>query len=42
MLLKTVLTENIKTLKRCENLLKVSNEIKQYVKYTIVKSHELH
>ena len=30
----------IKTLKHCENLLKVSNEIKQYVKFTIVKSHE--
>ena len=30
----------IKTLKHCENLLKVSNEIKQYVEFTIVKSHE--
>ena len=29
---------NIKTLKHCENLLKVSNEVKQYVKNTIVKS----
>ena len=30
----------IKTLKHCEHLLKVSNEIKQYVKFTTVKSHE--
>ena len=30
----------IETLKHCENLLKVSNEIKQYVKFAIVKSHE--
>ena len=29
---------NIKTLKHCENLLRVSNEIKQHVKNTIVKS----
>ena len=29
----------IKTLKHCENLLNVSNEIKQYVKNTIVRSH---
>ena len=29
----------IKTLKHCENLLKVRNEIKQFVKNTIVKSH---
>ena len=29
----------IKTLKHRENLLKVSNEIKQYVKNTIVRSH---
>ena len=29
----------IKTLKYCENLLKVSNEIKQYVKNTIARSH---
>ena len=36
---KTVAVLNIKTLKHCENLLKVSNEIKQYVKNTIVKSH---
>ena len=28
----------IKTLKHCENLLKVSNEIKQYVINAIVKS----
>ena len=28
----------IKTLKHCENLLKLSNEIKQYVKNTIVRS----
>ena len=28
----------IKTLKHCENLLKVSNEIKQYVTNAIVKS----
>ena len=27
----------IKTLKHCENLLKVSNEIKQYVKNKIVR-----
>ena len=31
-------TFNIKTLKHCENLLRVSNEIKQYVKNMIVKS----
>ena len=30
---------NIKTLKHCENLLKVNNEIKQYVKNTTVKSY---
>ena len=30
---------NLKTLKYCENLLTVSSEIKQYVKNTIVKSH---
>ena len=30
---------NIGTLKHCENFLKFSNEIKQYVKYTIIKSH---
>ena len=29
----------IKTLKHCKNLLKVSYEIKQYVKSTIVRSH---
>ena len=29
----------IKTLKHFENLLKVSNEIKQYVKDMIVRSH---
>ena len=34
---KTVSMLKIKTLKHCENLLKVSNEIKQYVKNTIVK-----
>ena len=28
---------NIKTLKHCENLLKTSIELKQYVKYAIVK-----
>ena len=28
-----------KTLKLCENLLKVSNEIKQYVKNTVVRLH---
>ena len=33
---------NNKTLKHCENLLQVSNEIKQYVKITIAKSHEWH
>ena len=31
---------NIRTLKNCENLLKVSNEIKQYVKNKIVNSHQ--
>ena len=31
---------NIKTLKNCENFLKVSNEIKQCIRYTIVRSHE--
>ena len=30
---------NIKILKHCENLLKVNNGIKEYVKSTIVKSH---
>ena len=30
---------NIKTLKHCENLLKVRNETKQCVKNTTVKSH---
>ena len=30
---------NIKTLKECENLIKISSEIKQYVKNTIVKCH---
>ena len=29
----------IKTLKHCENLLKVRNEIKQYVDNTIFRSH---
>ena len=29
----------IKTLKHCENMFKVTNEIKQYVKNTIVRSH---
>ena len=29
----------IKTLKHCENLLKVSNQIKQYVKNTTVRFH---
>ena len=29
----------MKTLKDCESLLEVSNEIKRYVKNTIVKSH---
>ena len=29
----------IKTLKHCENLPKVSNEVKQYVKNTIGRSH---
>ena len=36
---KTVSVVNIKILKHCENLLKVSNEIKQYVKGRFVKSH---
>ena len=36
---KTVSMLKIKILKHCENLLKVSNEIKQYVKNAIVKSH---
>ena len=30
---------NIKTLKHCENLLQVSNEIKLQEKDTIIKSH---
>ena len=30
---------HIKTLKHCENLLKVSNKVKLYVKNTIVKFH---
>ena len=29
----------IKTLKHCENLLKVSNEVKQYKKNTIARSY---
>ena len=29
----------IRFLKHCENLVKVSNEIKQYVKNAIVRSH---
>ena len=37
--LKNGFNVKIKTLKHCENLLKVSNEIKQYVKNTIVRSH---
>ena len=36
---KTVSIVNIGTLKHCENLLTVNNEIKQYVNNTIVKSH---
>ena len=36
---KTVSMEDITTLRHCENLLKVSNEMKQYVKNTIIKSH---
>ena len=36
---KTVSMLKIEILKHCENLLKVSNEIKQYVKNTIVESH---
>ena len=36
---KTVSMLKIKTLKQCENLLKVSNEIKQYKKNTIARSH---
>ena len=39
MLVKIVTLLNIKTLKHCENLLNVSNEIKQHAKNTIVKSH---
>ena len=34
---KKVLMVNIKNLKHCKNLLKISNEIKQYVKNMIVK-----
>ena len=37
-LLKQVSVFMIKTLKHCENLLKVSNEIKQHVKNKIVRS----
>ena len=33
---KTVSMLKIKTLKHCENLLKVSNEIKQYVKIQLL------
>ena len=36
LLKKTVTMMKIKTLKHCENLLKASNEIKQYVKNMIV------
>ena len=39
MLLEIVTIVNIKTLNIVENLLNVSNEIKQHVKNTIVKSH---
>ena len=37
--IKTVSMLKIKTLKHCENLLKVSNELKEYTKNTIVRSH---
>ena len=37
--LKNAFNVKIKPLKHCENLLKVSNETKQYVKNMIVKSH---
>ena len=37
--IKTVSMLKIKTLKHCENSLKVSNEIKEYTKNTIVRSH---
>ena len=36
---KKVLAVNIKALKHCANLLKCSNEIKQYLKNTIVEFH---
>ena len=29
----------VETLKHCVNLLKVRNQIKQYIKYTVVRSH---
>ena len=42
MLVKTTVSMlNIKTSKHCENLLKVSSEIKQYVKNTIVQVLQL-
>ena len=37
--LKNNFNVKIKLLKHCENLLKVSNEIKQYVKNTVVRLH---
>ena len=39
MLVKNGFDVKIKTLKHCDNLLKVSNEIKRYVKSMIVRSH---
>ena len=39
MLVKKWFMVNIKVLKHCENLLKVSNEMKKYAKSKIFKSH---
>ena len=39
MLVKIVTMVNIKTLKHCEKLAHCSNELKQHVENTIVKSH---
>ena len=35
------MVKNIKTFNYCENLLRVSHEIKQFAKNRTVKSHEL-
>ena len=37
--LKNGFNVKVKTLQHCENLLKVSHEIKQYIKIAIFRSH---